>query len=180
MMELSKRFETFSLLQQVMAVLLGCLLITAGAYIEVPMWPVPMTMQTLAILLIGAVYTPSLAFVTTMAYLLQGAAGLPVFSGGAGGPAHLLGPTGGYLIGFIVAACSLSLLVRYVLARKSALQMGLAMLVAHGFIFVPGVSWLSLFIGTAEAFYSGFLIFIPGMIFKTVLALAIIKAVDKA
>ncbi|HVU42198.1 MAG TPA: biotin transporter BioY, partial [Xanthobacteraceae bacterium] len=88
-------------------VLVGSWLLAASSWIEAPMWPVPMTAQTYAVLLIGAVCGFRLAAATVAAYLVEGAIGLPMFAGGAGGPQHLIGPTGGYLIGFLVGAAAI-------------------------------------------------------------------------
>ena len=84
-------------------VVAGSLLIAAAAHVKVPFWPVPMTLQTLAIFAIAAAYGRNLAVATLLAYLAQGAVGMPVFTGGAG-LAYMAGPTGGYLAGFLVAA----------------------------------------------------------------------------
>ena len=88
---------------QVLAVLAGSMLLALSARVTVPFWPVPMTMQVLAVFVIGAAYGRKLALATLLAYLAEGAIGLPVFAGGAG-LAYMAGPTGGYLVGFAVAA----------------------------------------------------------------------------
>src|SRR5690606_14969027 len=88
-------------------VVLGTLLLTASAKIQVPFWPVPMTMQTFVVLFLGAALGPRLGALTVLLYLAQGALGLPVFAGTPEkgiGLAYMLGPTGGYLIGFVPAA----------------------------------------------------------------------------
>ncbi|HEY9216606.1 MAG TPA: biotin transporter BioY, partial [Phenylobacterium sp.] len=86
------------------AVLLGSWLLAASSWVEAPMYPVPMTMQTYALLVIAGLAGMRLAGEIVMVWLMQAAIGLPVLAGGAGGVAHLLGPTGGYLIGFVMAA----------------------------------------------------------------------------
>src|SRR6266404_5697542 len=87
-------------------VVAGVLLLTLSAKIQIPLWPVPMTMQTYVILVIGMAYGTRMATVTVLGYLIAGAIGLPVFAGtpekGLGLP-YMLGPTGGYLIGFLLA-----------------------------------------------------------------------------
>ena len=88
----------------VVLVLAGTALIAICAKTQVPMWPVPMTMQTWAILLIGAAYGWRLGGITVIAYLLEGIAGIPVFAGPEAGPAYMAGTTGGYLVGFVVSA----------------------------------------------------------------------------
>ncbi|MBN9262586.1 MAG: biotin transporter BioY, partial [Hyphomicrobium sp.] len=98
------RLSERSLAVQVGAVLFGTALMTASSYVSVPMFPVPMTMQTLAVTLIGALYGWRLGAITIAVWLMQGALGLPVFSNGTGGIARLAGPTAGYLFAFPVAA----------------------------------------------------------------------------
>ena len=82
---------------------IGSILLTLSAKIQVPFWPVPMTMQTFVVLVLGVAYGWRLAGATVLLYLAQGALGLPVFAAG-GGPAYMDGPTGGYLVGFLLAA----------------------------------------------------------------------------
>ena len=95
------------LARSVAAVVLGSLLLTLSAQLQVPFFPVPMTLQVLVVLLVGVAAGPRLAGVTLAVYLAQGAAGLPVFAGTPEkglGLAYMAGPTGGYLLGFLVAA----------------------------------------------------------------------------
>ncbi len=93
--------------------IVGSLLLTVSAKTHVPFWPVPMTMQTFAVLVIAMVYGPRLGTATVLLYLMEGAAGLPVFSGTPEkgiGLDYMAGPTGGYLVGFLVAAALLGFL----------------------------------------------------------------------
>ncbi|MEL7232687.1 MAG: biotin transporter BioY [Pseudomonadota bacterium] len=92
--------------------LIGSGLLTLSSYLSVPMFPVPITMQTLAVTVIGALYSWRLGFATVVFWLAQGAMGLPVFAGGASGIAALFGPTGGYLIAFPFAATATGFLVQ--------------------------------------------------------------------
>ena len=85
-------------LTKIFSVLVGTLLITLSSYITVPLYPVPITAQTLVVLLIGLSFGPQLSFLTLSLYLFQGAIGLPVFAGGAAGLTALLGPTGGIFL----------------------------------------------------------------------------------
>src|SRR5438105_6246866 len=98
-----------------MLVATGVLLLTLSAKIQIPLWPVPMTMQTYVILVIAMAYGTRLGVATVMAYLIAGAIGLPVFAGtpekGAGVP-YMLGPTGGYLLGFLVSSFLMGELAR--------------------------------------------------------------------
>ena len=89
--------------------LFGTLLLALSAKIQVPFWPVPMTMQTFVIFLIGLTYGVRLSFATVALYLFEGAAGLPVFASG-GGIAYLTGPTAGYLYGMLFASVVISYL----------------------------------------------------------------------
>ncbi|MDC0161821.1 biotin transporter BioY [bacterium] len=88
-------------------ILFGTLLLTISAKVQVPFWPVPMTMQTFMVFLIGATYGVRLSFLTLVAYLFEGAIGLPVFAAG-GGIVYLTGPTAGYLYGMTIAAVVIS------------------------------------------------------------------------
>ena len=89
---------------QVALVLLGTVLLAISAQIQVPFWPVPMTMQTFVVLMIGATYGWRLGGATMIAYIAEGAIGLPVFAQFSAGAHVLVGPTAGYLVGFVVAA----------------------------------------------------------------------------
>ena len=88
-------------------ILFGTILLTISAKVQVPFWPVPMTMQTFVVFLIGSTYGMRLSFLTLVAYLFEGAIGLPVFATG-GGIAYLTGPTAGYLYGMTIAAAVIS------------------------------------------------------------------------
>lgn len=122
-------------------VLAGSLLVAASARAEVPMFPVPMSLQTLAISLIGLTYGARLAAVTLLAYLAQGAIGLPVFAGGAAGAAYMMGPTGGYLVGFVGMAWLTGWLVERGLGQGVG-RLFVAALIPAALLFVPGVLWL--------------------------------------
>ncbi|WP_270938646.1 biotin transporter BioY, partial [Falsiroseomonas oryzae] len=108
------------------------------------------------------------------AYLAQGAAGLPFFAGGAAGPAVLAGPTAGYLLGFLLAA--------WMAGAARGLgwwQQGVVLLAAHLLLFVPGVAWLAGFVGWERALDAGFMVFVPGTVVKTALALALLRALRR-
>jgi biotin transport system substrate-specific component len=130
-----------SLPVQVAMVLAGSALIALAARIEVPMYPVPMTLQTLVISLIGLTYGARLGAVTALAYLAQGAAGLPVFSGGNAGLAWLLGgPTAGFLWGFVAMAWATGWLAER-LAARGFVALFLAAVVPATLLFVAGGGW---------------------------------------
>lgn len=130
-----------SLLTRIGMVLAGSLLVGLAAQVEVPMLPVPMTLQTLAISLVGLTYGSRLAGMTLLAYVVEGAMGLPVYSGGGAGIAHLMGPTGGYLAGFIAMAWLIGFMVENGFGRGLG-RLFVAALVPGMLLFVPGVAWL--------------------------------------
>ena len=155
------------------SVLVGTLLITLSSYVTVPLYPVPITAQTLVVLLIGLSFGPHLSFLTLSLYLFQGAIGLPVFAGGAGGLPALFGPTGGYLFGFVAAATLLGLLARRGFG-KNFLTTIIAMLVGNAVIYLFGVSWLANFIGLEKAVTHGILPFLYGDALKIFVASAMV------
>jgi biotin transport system substrate-specific component len=130
-----------TLLRQGALVLFGSLLVGLSAQISVPMYPVPMTLQTLMISLIGLTYGARLAGVTLLAYLAQGAAGLPVFAGGGAGILYMAGPTGGFLLGFAAMAFLTGWLVERGLSRGFG-RLFLAAFIPALLLFAPGVLWL--------------------------------------
>ncbi|WP_027134228.1 biotin transporter BioY [Geminicoccus roseus] len=159
-------------LRNLALVLFGTLLLAASAKIQVPFWPVPMTMQTAIVVLIGMAYGWRLGAATVVAYLAEGAMGLPVFTGTPErglGLAYMVGPTGGYLLGFVAAAAIAGWLVRsgQGLARISA-----AVVAGIATIFVLGVAWLSVLVGFENAVTHGVLPFLPSEIAKILLAIA--------
>lgn len=154
-------------------IVLGSALLAASSWIEVPMTPVPMTMQTFALLLIGAFYGSRLAFATVCAYLLEGAIGLPVFAGGVGGLPHLFGPTAGYLAAFPFAASFVGFCVERGWLQNIYASFG-AMIVSHAIVFAGGIIWLSTFLGLQMAIDTGFMPFIVGSLVKSGLAAAVV------
>ena len=155
---------------------LGSLLLIASAKVQVPFWPVPMTMQTFAVLVIGMTFGPRLGAATVLLYLLEGAVGLPVFAGTPAkgiGLAYMVGPTGGYLVGFVAAAYVVGLLAMRGWDRKIPLA-ALAMVLGTALIFVFGVGWLSTLIGFAKAVEFGLMPFLAAAVFKIALATALL------
>lgn len=150
--------------------LLGSAILAASAQVSLPMWPVPATLQTLAVLLLGALGGPRLGAASVALYLSQGAMGLPVFANGTGGIAVLAGPTAGYLLGFLPAAWLAGF------AGRGLARQALVLAAAHLLLFVPGVAWLAGFVGWERAAHAGFLLFLPGTLVKTALALALLRA----
>ncbi|MBL8596584.1 MAG: biotin transporter BioY [Devosia sp.] len=137
---LEPKSQTTRLISNVFTVLLGTVLITLAAKINVPTWPVPVTLQSFAVAALAAAFGWRIGTATVIAYLLEGAAGLPVFATG-GGMAYLAGPTGGFLLAFVPMA--------YVIGRAADLgasaKIGtllLAMLIADALLFALGFLWL--------------------------------------
>jgi biotin transport system substrate-specific component len=162
-------------MRQAALVLAGSVAIAVSARIQVPMWPVPMTMQTLAVLLIALSFGARLASATLVVYLLQGALGLPVFATG-GGIALLISPTAGYLFGFLAAA----LIVGH-FGDRGWHRSGLGTLAAMGtgtiIIYTLGVGWLAVHVGLPQAVSLGFIPFIAGDLVKIAIALVILPQV---
>lgn len=164
---LAPQDQQLRLLRSTLIVLVGTFFIALSARIQVPMWPVPMTMQTFAVLSIGMAFGARLGVVTLLTYLAQGALGLPVFAGG-GGLVFLTGPTAGYLVGFVAAAA----LVGGLADRgwtTSYLGSFIAACLGGAVIHVFGAAWLSLFVGVQGALASGVIPFLAGDLAKCVL-----------
>ena len=156
------------LLVQISLALIGSLLLTISAKVQIPFYPVPMTMQTLVVLMIGMSYGAPLAALTIFLYLFQGAVGLPVFATG-GGLAYMMGPTGGYLVGFFLSATLLGILASNGWG-KTWQTTAVAMILGVGVIFAMGISWLAMFIGFKGALINGFFPFIYADFLKIIIA----------
>ncbi len=158
----------------------GSLLLTLSAKLQVPFWPVPVTFQTLVVLIIGFSFGPRLAFATVMFYLLQGAVGLPVFAGTPEkgiGLAYLLGPTGGFLIGFALAAAFCGVLAEKGWDR-SMKKVLIGMLLGTAIIYATGLLWLGTLMGWDKPVLQwGLFPFIPGDILKIVIAALLLPTV---
>ena len=158
-------------------ILFGTLLLTISAKVQVPFWPVPMTMQTFVIFLIGMTYGVRLSFATVALYLFEGAAGLPVFASG-GGIAYLIGPTAGYLYGMLFASVVISYLANLGFS-KTYLKATLSLFVGSIIIFSIGIIYLGSIIGYEKAIAAGLLPFIPSELFKIALAVSLIPTIQK-
>ncbi|MDH3595603.1 MAG: biotin transporter BioY [Rhodospirillales bacterium] len=172
----------------------GSLLVALSAQVQVPLWPVPVTGQTFAVLVVGMAFGWRLGAATLLLYAMEGALGLPVFAQFSGGPAVLAGPTGGFIAGFVLAAA----LVGYLAERgwdRSVPLTALAMLAGNLAIYLPGLAWLALFYAgpgqayiadtgasgpLGAAFAAGFLPFVFGDLLKVMLAAAILPLVWRA
>ncbi|MBP9673674.1 MAG: biotin transporter BioY [Bacteriovoracaceae bacterium] len=161
-----------------MMILFGSLFIALTAQITVPFFPVPFTGQTLSILLIGASFGSKRGALTVIAYLLEGSMGLPFFAGGAVGFVHLIGPTGGYLLGFILSAYVMGLLSEKGFDQKFKTAIPL-FLIGQICIYTLGLTWLSHFVGFENVFKVGFFPFVLGEIIKTTLAVILLPVAWK-
>jgi biotin transport system substrate-specific component len=154
----------------------GVCLITLGAKASVPFWPVPLTLQTLAISVVAAAYGLRLGVATVGAYLLAGLLGAPVFAGWSVGIAPFMGPTGGFLAGFLVMAA----IIGAAADRgwdKAWPKILAAMALANVIVFVPGLLWLGTFTGYgAKLLAAGLWPFALGTLVKTALAAALMPA----
>lgn len=153
----------------------GSLLIALSGQIKVPFYPVPATLQTLACLFIGAAFGLRLGVATVAFYLVQGALGLPVFTGGAG-LAYMAGPTGGFLIGFLVCAAAAGWAVDRGWSDKP-IRLFAAMVVGSTIMMAMGFGWLSTLIGAEKAWAAGVQPFILPELTKAALASGLIAAI---
>lgn len=163
------------LLRALVWMVLGSLLLTASAKVQVPFWPVPMTMQTLAVMVIGMAYGSRLAGATVLLYLAQGVFGLPVFAGPAPGYTYIMGPTAGYLVGFAVAAVVIGWLAERGWDRSPVKALA-AMTVGHAVVLALGVAWLSVQFGADKAYAVGLAPFWAATLLKTLLGAAVMQA----
>ncbi len=162
----------------VAAAILGSALMTISAKVQVPFYPVPMTMQTMVVLLLGMAYGSRLAAATVLLYLAEGLAGLPVFAGPAAGPAYMAGPTGGYLVGFALGAFATGWLAERGWDRTLPKALA-AMAIGHAVVFVPGLTWMSALFGAEKAIALGLLPFWAATLLKTALGAALMQAAWK-
>jgi biotin transport system substrate-specific component len=167
------------LVWQVGAVVVGSLFLALSSYIQVPMIPVPVTMQTFAVALIGALYGWRLGGITIIAWLVEGAAGLPVLAGGASGVHHFVGPTGGYLCAFPIAGALMGWLAERGWNGNRVILAFLGMLLSHAVCLLLGAAWLSLLIGPERAIVLGVMPFLVGALLKSALGAATLKLLSR-
>ena len=156
--------------------LVGTAFLMLSAKIQVPFYPVPMTMQTFVVLVIGMAFGWKLGGLTVLAYLLEGAVGLPVFAGTpikGIGLVYMTGPTGGYLVGFLISAIAVGYLAKKGFDRSITKTL-VAMVLGTLIIFTSGYIWLANLIGVEKAFQFGVVPFVWGAIFKIGLAAALL------
>jgi biotin transport system substrate-specific component len=158
---------------------IGSLFLAICAQLQVPLQPVPITMQTFGVLLLGMAYGSRLGAATVALYLAEGAFGLPVFAEFKGGLPVLMGPTGGYLFGFVIAAWLVGALAERGWDR-SIHRTALAMLFGNIVLYIPGLIWLAGFVGGAkEAIQFGLAPFWIGDILKLALAAVLLPSAWK-
>lgn len=165
--------KTTSLLRGAVLAVVGTLLLTLSAKIQVPFYPVPMTMQTFVVLSLGMIYGWRLAGATMLLYMAEGAMGLPVFAGTPEkgiGLVYMMGGTGGYLVGYVLAASAVGWLAEKGWDR-TMLGTSLAMVIGNALIYIPGVLYLGALYGWDKPIFEwGFTPFILGDAVKLALA----------
>ncbi|MFL2651174.1 MAG: biotin transporter BioY [Anaerolineales bacterium] len=162
---------------EISLVITGSILIALASqfYFPLPFSPVPITGQTFAVLLLAALYGHNRGGLTVLTYLILGIAGRPVFASGTFGIATILGPTGGYLIGFLPAAYVVGFLSKYGWDRK-AWSTSISMIIGNIIIYLFGISWLSQFVGWDNVLQTGFLPFLIGDAAKIALATVLLPS----
>lgn len=174
-----------SLLRNTVLCVSATALIAACAHMAVPLpfTPVPLTLQTFAVLLVGLTLGPTLGFATLVLYLAEGAVGLPVFQPhGLGGVAQLLGPTGGFLLSYPFAAAAAGYLYRALSSLKSKFSAGvIAGAVASILFFALGAAWLAAVahLSPSQAWTAGIAPFLPGEVVKVCAAAGIASATQR-
>jgi biotin transport system substrate-specific component len=175
------RAEGFSgVLRTLILIGLGTALLTLSAKVSLPLPYVPMTLQTLVVLMIGAAYGWRLGGATVMAYLAEGVIGLPVFAGPVGGLVPLVGPTAGYLVGFVAAAVVTGWLSERGWDRSVPLLF-VAMGLGHIIILAAGFIWLAfgMKLGAEKAWLVGIAPFVAASVLKNALGAALIPAIRR-
>ena len=185
-------------IKNILLVLFGSILLAISSKVQVPFWPVPMTMQTFIVFLIGMTYGWKLSFFTLFAYILEGGLGLPVFASGSGYLYLINSPTSGYILGMLFAATFIGFLSENINLEKFIFALGkryvgetimgytknyfltfLILFIGSIIIFVIGIAYLGLIIGYKKAIIFGLLPFIPSELFKILLAVALIPTFIK-
>ena len=178
-MALIKNLKELSLVKSLFLAILGTIILALSAKIKIPFWPVPMTMQTFVVLLIGIVYGWRLGLFTVSLYLLEGIAGLPVFAGTPEkgiGIIYFTGPTMGYLLGFLVAV----FLTGYLNFNNNLFKNFIKLIFSVSFIYVLGLIWLGSLIGWDKpVFELGAQPFLLAELFKILLLTVLIPKIIK-
>ena len=167
-----------SLVTKTVFVLAGTLILALASRISVPMVPVPITMQTFAITMIGALYGWRLGAVTVLAWLGEAAIGFPVLAGGAGGIAPFMGPTAGYLASFPIIAALAGWLAERGWSGNRVVRSFLAHFSANILCLAIGGAWLAALIGAEKGWLLGVAPFILGAVLKSALAATVLKTIQ--
>ena len=159
---------------RLLAIVVGAAVLALASQAEIPIEPVPFTLQSLAVILAGMLLGWRVGMLTVLVWLAAGAAGLPVFSGGAGGWERFAGPTGGYLAAFPVAAAVSGWLAERGWNARHPLMALAAALIGHALCLLPGALWLATFVGRDDALRDGLLPFLPGALLKSIIAVTVL------
>ncbi len=149
-------------------VLHGFILLFLTSQISIPLNPVPITLQTVGVMLIGFTFNRNEAIAAVSVYLICGAIGMPVFANFAGGITKIIGPTGGYLMGFLVSVASMTTLRNY-FPKDNIIIHCINGIIGTSITFIFGVAWLAKFVGLEQAIQLGFMPFILTGILKIIL-----------
>ena len=173
---LADRVLPKSLAVDALLVLAGAALTAGLAQVSIPLWPVPITGQTLAVLLVGASLGAARGGISMVVYLLAGLVGLPVYSDHTTGAAVLLGPTGGYIVGFVLAAAFTGWLAERRWERRFLAGM-LAFVAGSVVVFLVGLPWLKVTLGLswAQTLEGGLYPFVVGGVIKAVIAALVLR-----
>ncbi|MDC2986549.1 biotin transporter BioY [Candidatus Pelagibacter bacterium] len=178
-MELVKNFKNSKIIKYAFVALLGSILLAISSKVKIPFYPVPMTMQTLVVIVIGIAFGWKLGLATISLYLFEGILGMPVFSGTPEkgvGLIYFTGPTMGYLIGFLIAV----FLAGKFVYNNNLIQNFLKILFATSFIYLLGVIWLGSLIGWDKPIFKlGVQPFLLAELFKILIATFAIKQILK-
>ena len=176
-MELVKNLNQSSIVKTFLIIILGSLALTISAKIKIPFYPVPMTMQTFVVMLLGLAFGYKIGLATVSLYLLEGIAGLPVFSNSPEkgvGLIYFTGPTMGYLIGFLSA----TLIAGTISSKDNTLKIISKLLLSVSTIYILGVLWLGILIGWDKPILEfGVYPFLLAEIFKLALLVIISKKI---
>jgi biotin transport system substrate-specific component len=164
-------------IKNIALILFGSFLLAVSAKVQVPFWPVPMTMQTFVVFIIGMTCGWRLSFFTLLGYIFEGALGLPVFATGSG-LLYLMGPTAGYIYGMLLAVIVIGFLSEKGFSNSYLMSL-ISLLIGSVIIFSFGVGYLGSIIGYDKAINAGLLPFIPSELFKIALAVALIPSLSK-
>jgi len=170
------RQKALGYIVDVLAIMSGVLLLVGSSYVALPLsWtPVPITLQTFVIFLLGACLGSKRGTLAVLLYLIEGVYGMPFFASGGAGWGAILGPTGGYLVGFGIATFCIGWLLEKG-CRKQFLTTGMAMLLGLGIIYTCGTLWLALFVGFPSAIMLGMVPFFAADLIKLIMAATLVS-----